>query len=731
MSEINNIEKLVTHLKVAIIEKNLARYSMLNDVTYIDKLSRELITKKVAAINISDLEKIIKKIGIEEYDIFLSLKEVLDKLEMSEILPRSAKTKEGPSISRKDTIEFILSSFRQLQELSEYEEELDPQIVDSFTSILSKILESLYDKEIERISKSDEYQKISKEVKTLSNILSLVEKSSSKILTKEERTIIQEYLTNSTIDDKISIYVELGRIWLENIKSSSKENTEEESIIFDIEPISNEIIEELTQKQEAQKQELLIQTKKRTKEEWVELFNKTIELIKNNTTLTEEQKTVLEKILLSSMAISSEDLNVYEELLNDFRELNLNSRRQAYLDYNDFEEHVYSTASIDLAVNIIPNLENPFLSEIFKIIETLIEKYNQYYLSKEEFKEIKDMILDIQTNYPNLSYITYTDEEMLYLEEKFIELEGNKKSLINADKHNGNILGEDCDSFIENTFKKIIKTKLEELQKELENATPKMKKGRIPKLMNELEFWIKKYNEYNANKEVTLPYKQYTIEEIQNIDFEGRNMVVFLNGENGMTLYEEGILRNGSGKNGKFQDLNLKVLQSIMKNCVNGGKEIISSYHRFKDYVYQPTATNSLSTIHSKKGVPVKINDHYLYRLSEAATPVRVTVINLKVPDNNKNKIGIPLNNTVVLVISSYEVNVNNDSKDYANMRRETLRYEKEIKTIIDAFENPQTPKETLLGYIASSYGLLEKILGEQEPPQLQPEDGVKIGGRG
>jgi hypothetical protein len=72
MNEVNNIENFKTHLKVDIIETNLARYTMLNDAAYIDKMSRDLNSKKLNDIDLSLLEKLIRKIGIEEYEIFLN-----------------------------------------------------------------------------------------------------------------------------------------------------------------------------------------------------------------------------------------------------------------------------------------------------------------------------------------------------------------------------------------------------------------------------------------------------------------------------------------------------------------------------------------------------------------------------------------------------------------------------------------------------------------------------------
>lgn len=238
---------------------------------------------------------------------------------------------------------------------------------------------------------------------------------------------------------------------------------EPESIISLEEPITPEIIRKVEDNLVAQKEEVQTQTNKRTKEDWIRLFKETINRINETTKLTSAQKKILEKIILNSLKISQEDLNLYEELLSFHEVINLDDRKQAYSALKDFDESDCGTISIDLALNLIPNLENVDLSEVFKIIEYIIDKYNQCYLSQEEILELSELIRTIQENYPDLSYIQYTDERKRYLEERFEELDGDKERLIKAASYNNSQLEEGYDLFIENTFKKIIKTKLDEI----------------------------------------------------------------------------------------------------------------------------------------------------------------------------------------------------------------------------------------------------------------------------
>lgn len=746
MNQINTIEELLAFLDKAVTECQVKKTELLTKFhkeSSIYKIIVQLKKGEINEISLPELKKIMEDFGIEEYDLFLKLKRVLERYDMLDSLTNTAETKKGPDVSRDDAIQYILTFVSDLQDLLEdknlLEEEtiselenqgIETELIDNFKRILVAILREL---EIKRVLETDEYKQLYQKGNELTEISSLIKKSTSSVLSQTEKDIIYSYLRNSTIEDKLSIYISLVSSWLEQIRTSTQnKGVNPENIVLLVEPITEDLIEKVQQNLETQKVEIQMQTPKKTKDDWSRLFEETLNIIRENTKLTSNQKNILEKIILNSTNIPQEDLNLYEELLNYHEEISLEGRKKAYSDLKSFDENDCGTISIDLAQTLIPNLDSSSSNEITKIIEYIIDKYNQCYLSREEIQEVNELIISIQENYADLSYVEYSDPARIYLEERFVELDGNKERLINAARYNDTQLEEGYDAFIENTFKKIIKTKLDELMILVNNNTEDLeliKKGEIPNLKNQLEYWLNKYSEYSTTKEIKEPYRQYTIEDIQNIDFSNQNAIIFLNGENGMTLYEEGILHNGLNQNGSVQTPAISKAADVIKKAVTASREHLNPNHsKFASYIEKNRPSkNDAGTSKDKPNNHVMIADHYLIRLS-SGDAARVSAIELNnTPDVNKEKIGIHREKNVLLIIGLREINHNQKSKEYGRMIDEAKEHENTIMEIVQAFENPNTSKEILLGYIARSYGILEKILNGKSTRHSQPRRGGKL----
>lgn len=225
MNKINTIEELLEFLDKEITMNQVAKTDLLTKYhreSIIDKIIVQLKKGKISEITISDLEKVMENFGIEEYDLFLKLKKVLDKYDMSEYLTSSAVTKEGFATSRDDAIKYILTFVSDLQELlkdknileeetiSELETQgIETDVIDAFRRILIIILREL---EIKRILETEEYKQLYQNVKDLTNIYTLLKESNERLLTQEEKDKIYNYLINSTIDDKLTIYTTLVSI---------------------------------------------------------------------------------------------------------------------------------------------------------------------------------------------------------------------------------------------------------------------------------------------------------------------------------------------------------------------------------------------------------------------------------------------------------------------------------------------------------------------------------------
>lgn len=710
------IDKLLLHLNKEIIANESARKKILNahDIeSPIDKIVVKLINWNFSEISESELKTALENFGPEELEILSELKNTLDKYDMSEDFEFYAPDKEIPEvlktvldISREDAIKYILSSFVSIKEtikdinirLQRIKNELaekgiEHQVIYAFKDSLIDILKSL---ERKRKLETDEYNNLYENNKKLFKIFTLVKESLERVLTQEEKDTIYNYLINSQIENKMDIYIEVVSIGLKQarIKAQQPDSYSRDRI--------HDVVEENIQKQ---KTEVASKNAKRQESEWKNLFEETIKKINENTKLTSIQKRILEKIIRSSIKIESSELNLYEELLDDHKnkKISLNSRQEVYSGLRSFEEIEIGTISIDLALNLMENLEN-HEEDILEIIDFIVDRYNQCFLSEEEINDVKQLIEKIEENYPNLSYILYTDEKKIELEEKFKEYNGNIQKFINYANYNNIQLDEGYDSFIENTFKKIIKNTLEELKNAKE-------KGKILKLKNQLEDWEEKYSKYSNDMESAI--QQYTIEDIENMDLASQNVIIFLRDEEGTAVYKSGLLNNGLNKNGKFLAKSVQKARDIINQVVFGDNiEFNPGHSKFVAYINENNEGRKDSgTSKDRTGNHVIIADHYLIRLSRGEE-ARISAIELnKIPEANKKKIGISPEKTIFLIVGVREINHDQKSKGYSKMAEEALQYKERIAHIVSKFENPETSKETLLSYIADSYGLLDQIL--------------------
>lgn len=719
-----NLLYLINHINAEIAEKKQIQLNLLNNIVYIDRVKEQLLNGSIQDIDVQVLQSIIQNIGIEEDEIFLQLKYVLEKfsIDVDDFIN---------NISREKEIEFLLHNFQYLQEYAEFHEELEEEIVENYLVILIKIIESLYEKELYNIRNSEEYKKIDIEIKELESLLFSLKKQDR--LELEEQDKIYKYIVNSNLENKINITLELSREWIERTKEYKKQFEEsfiDSLIAVPLTSLVQEEQEEIEIVQENQREQLLQLTCEMTFEEWKEEIIKTVDRIKSKNIFTQQTKYILEKILLMCLNENLEELNMAKSVLSEYEDISLKIRELEYLNSSRFETN---SIGVDLIMFLIPNLEKGNSSEIMQIIGRIEEKFKRTFLSKEELFEIKQLIENIGKNYTDITYIDYIDEKILNLESKFLEYNCEKEKLINYDKYNDNcfMTDEQYNDFVENTFKKFIKIKLNELVNLLENSeiSGLVKRSGIDKLKMELEMLINNYDEFIILKQIKPSYKIYTLEEVEGLSFGNNNVIFFLRGESGNTLYEDGMFKNGQMQNGHMEIGYMKDLPKIIRNIYYNDKNLRTRYRHFKNDVQDNESTKS-SKKPSDRGIPVEIAGRILERVSEPASKARVSIIKIDtIPMENRKKLGISQNNCVVLVLGSYEVNFNRESDTYGEMAKEARLYESYIRKIISALENPNTPKETLLQYIADSYGLLEYIIcGSSQVSVNENQNG--IGGR-
>lgn len=711
----NNLEKLIANITVKIIEMKQQQLDLLNNIMYIENIKHQLSTGEIQNVDIKALETIINKIGIDEDEIFQQLHHILEDFAMDDEIT--------PGISREKEIELLLTTFKHLQEYADSQEDLEEEIVESYISILIEITESLYNNEVQNIRNSTAYKDIDREIKELETLLALLNKQEN--LTIEEKDKIYEYIVNSNLEDKISIYIELASKWIEQAKVTRlipEEQVIELSIEEPITSFDESVQQEIETIQEKQRAELSQLTGEMAKEDWEQLILKTINIVKENTNLTQEQKSILEKILLISLKEELEDLNMAKDVLNEYSEITIDTRNYEYLNSSKLETNL---VGVDLVIHLIPNITDETLSDIKIIIESIVEKFQQLYLSNDELEDTKKFFQENQEKYSQITYIELdnTQAQLIELEEKFIEFEGSKDKLLNYDAHTNKIIPTNAqyNQFALNTFMKIIKTKLAQLDTILKNTDNQLvKRKEVEQLREEIAKWTSKYEYAVQLMEVEITYRNYTVDEMEKIDFSNKNAIVFLRGESGKTLYEEGLITNGFSQSNIISRETSESLVDIMKHMVNNTINLKTNYDRFIDDV-KATKTNGEKAV-------VKIGDKILERASINHENARLALIRLTISTANKIKLGISPSNGVILVLGAFEVKLSKYLDVYSDISKQARHYEEQIKKIMEIFENPDTPREVLLQYLADSYGLLESLI--EETPQPVPGGELKKGGR-
>ena len=90
----DKINELKEYIKTLLQENKNNKTTLLNDLTYIEKIIYQLEYKDIENIDIKNLAEVINKIGIEEDDIFLQLQKILEKFSVESFQINENITKE-------------------------------------------------------------------------------------------------------------------------------------------------------------------------------------------------------------------------------------------------------------------------------------------------------------------------------------------------------------------------------------------------------------------------------------------------------------------------------------------------------------------------------------------------------------------------------------------------------------------------------------------------------------
>jgi hypothetical protein len=371
-------------------------------------------------------------------------------------------------------------------------------------------------------------------------------------------------------------------------------------------------------------------------------------------------------------------------------------------------------------------------------IQTGNVKWSDYEIKKEfltqkDIEETKKFVKEYQEQYANLPYLNpKNDEDFVKSVNYFLSVDCNLESLGTYAKGKNNYLSKN--GINEISFAAIVYiSKIQEKLAELENLINKseqsfVKKENVKQIIKEIETWNDRYNELKEKLAKITPKttdSQDTIKDIAEIDFSKQNAIIFLRPTpSSKTLYETGLMKNGNSKNHEISEEGKKYLKKILKNLSNNTIELKTGYHNFTAKLRRK--------LPSGNAIDLTIGEKNVERASEPDSEARVIMIRLNVRQENKKKIGIGNNHGVILVISPFEVNFSNEKNSYAQMISIIDENKEAIEEIMDAFQNPNTPKEVLQQYIADSFGLLNELISDQPNTPLIDNENMQVsrGGR-
>ena len=119
-----------------------------------------------------------------------------------------------------------------------------------------------------------------------------------------------------------------------------------------------------------------------------------------------------------------------------------------------------------------------------------------------------------------------------------------------------------------------------------------------------------------------------------------------------------------------------------------------------------------------KRGTPVTLKSDFsgeeyeFFRLKHVmATKPRLTAFDVKMCEENYQKLDIPSDKHVILIVGEKQVEkYSNERAEYGDMRRELSHYEGLVKEYIKLFEDPSTPVEVLYKILDDSSDLYDKL---------------------
>ena len=192
----------------------------------------------------------------------------------------------------------------------------------------------------------------------------------------------------------------------------------------------------------------------------------------------------------------------------------------------------------------------------------------------------------------------------------------------------------------------------------------------------------------------------------------GNSVIVFFKTKGSKIALVEKEIRDNFKK---ISNKSINDIQDILTrtNNTSDWSLVVNGDDRFKQPIHYTNASG-------KQGPEVTLRSGYdpkkiytYYRLKDKGTTnARVSMFDINMCDENREKIMIPKNKNVIVFISEIEVHqFSNESSEYSDFTSQFDKIDGEIRDFIKLFEDPETPTKKLMEILNESSKCYERLL--------------------
>ena len=562
---------------------------------------------------------------------------------------------------------------------------------------------------------------------TCQKILTFIdEKGYTKILSDEERISFYEFLQKHIPDDCLLLISEYI-IFANSKKSRYNANTSNTAMQI-IDKNAEEVIQEL-------KVEIKNDEDYHHETEPLSLSNVPNDISgTGNIDFSEIYNQIVELLKIHQNDVNLEIYDMYKNYFSKMNLYEIYGMRSMFLTANSIN---WEAAIPCIKEVLIPNIDSEYRQIVFKMLNEIValnKEQLEEYLQEEKRQELhKNQFNNLKTEF--MTIIKLYDRLKAKIDEITIKI--NKQTNNNKDIINSllNIIqssskvdigvqdylkyyGIEYDELKMYYLSIMMQSDIDYIKEfiELEILSEEDFKG-LSLLLEEVKNYISNFEEIYSlihDKKMMLESQEQKEEITQNSKKQyesGKSVIIFFRkNENSKFLIEEDLDKQLIDEE-SYNDIHQILRRTSETPCENWGRVLFDKDH-FKSFVHY-------NKQNGEKGDVVTVTSDYsgkkyeLFRLKyKGPTIPRITAFHINMCDENRRKLGISQEKSVILVIGEKQVNKHsNESQEYSYFIREFKDNALEIKKYIELFENPNTEEKVLYRILNDSSDLYDYFI--------------------